>query len=164
MSLQCPKCTGPVSVYWCRDFKTSAWLSPGYRDRDWIIVKAICPRHGSYKEKFSAFHKEGWIDVFAEAMFRCMKCERLGAVVNVRDKGAWSFFDINCPAHGLTGPKKIVTTLFGLIIQLEQQGIAYKQYVKNQPPSTYTICPQCGHMMEPLVKFCSQCGRPRTPK
>ncbi|NVM52898.1 MAG: zinc ribbon domain-containing protein [Candidatus Helarchaeota archaeon] len=162
--LNCPRCGGPVSVFWGRDFRKFAMTTPGYRDREWASFKAKCPYHGTFKLRLSVADKVSWFDQFTEAMLRCMKCERIGTIANLRDKGQWLLFNIMCPEHGLSGTKRIVSSLFYLVTQLQEQGISYKEYMQTQPPGSYTLCPNCRHVVEPNSKFCGKCGTSVMPR
>jgi hypothetical protein len=160
----CHKCSRPVVVYWARDFSKRMLLSPGYRNRDWVMIKFKCPRHGSYKIRLNAFDKETWVDAFAEAMYRCMKCGEIGTIANFHEHGPWVFFQINCPAHGLTDTKRIIATLYYLVADLQRQGIPYTKWVQQQPANTFLVCPKCNHIVEPLSKTCDVCGMSLVPE
>lgn len=163
IGIRCPRCNGPVSIYWGRDFKKPWWGAPAYRDRDWIIIKAKCPKHGAFKEKLNAFYKESWADDFAMGVIRCMKCESLGDVVVLQEKGQWLIFKIDCPVHGLTDTKKIVASLYFIANQVLERG-SYEKVAYEQPPNVYTMCPTCGHIVAPGNKFCEVCGTSVMPK
>ena len=163
IGIRCPRCNGPVSIYWARDFRKPWWGAPAYRDRDWIIIKAKCYIHGKFKEKFNAFSRESWADDFADGIFRCMKCEEFGDIVVLLEKGQWLIFKINCPVHGLTDTKKIITSLYYIANQVLDGG-SYEKVAHNHPPSTYTLCPGCGHIVAPGLKYCEVCGASVMPK
>jgi hypothetical protein len=156
--LTCRKCGRPLSVFYARDFKKMYGLAPGLKSRDWVVIRAKCMKHGKTKLKLNAFNKEAWFDDFTSAVLRCMKCENLGTIENVQERGAWIYFQINCPEHGLTEKKAVVTSLFYLITDLQKQRTTYVDYMETQAPSTFSLCPKCGHMVEPGSKFCDKCG------
>lgn len=158
MSLMCPRCSGPVSVDYARDFRKRYGLAPGLKDRDTVVVRGRCPRHGSFKHRLNAFNKEAWMDSLIEALYRCMKCEQLGAITNIKEKGQWYLFQIDCPVHGLTGTKRVISSLYLLATQLQEQGISYQKYAESQPPCSYTVCQHCGHVISPGNRFCGKCG------
>jgi len=160
----CHKCSWPVAVYWARDFSKRMLLTPGYRNRDWVIIKLKCPVHGSFKMRLNASDKESWMDTFAEAMFRCIKCGEIGTIINVRDHGPWTFFQISCEEHGSTATKRIISSLYYQVVELQRQGISYAKWVQQQPANTFLVCPKCGHVVEPHSISCDQCGTSLVPE
>jgi uncharacterized radical SAM superfamily Fe-S cluster-containing enzyme len=94
---------------------------------DEIVIKAKCPEHGKFTSKFNANVKAAWMDGFAKAVLRCMKCEEIGAASIVKEKTGWIWFKIKCPIHGLTKLKKVVDHLFYLVVELDQLEISYKE-------------------------------------
>ncbi len=156
--LVCPRCGRPYAIFYARDFRKMYGIAPGLRDRDWVVVKVKCIKHGSTKLKLNAFNKEAWVDEFKDGIYRCMKCEQLGTIENVQEKGQWQLFRIHCPVHGLTDLKRIVSSLFFLVTQLQEQSVSYVKYMEEQPSTTFSLCSKCGHIVEPGTKFCDKCG------
>ena len=164
MGITCPKCGQLLTVYYARDFRKRYGLAPGLKDRDTVVIKAKCPKHGSMKRTLNPFNKEFWMDDFAQSMLRCMKCDKTGTIGEIQEQGHWLFFRINCPEHGLTDLKKVVSSLFYTVTELQKQGISYAKYQQTQAPSSFTICPKCQHIVAPGSKFCEKCGASVVPE
>ncbi len=158
-NLTCLKCGQALSVYYGRhytkDIQIGAILVPNKGDS---IIKATCPKHGAFSAKFNNKLKELWMDHFAKAMLRCLKCEELGSISETQEQNGWMFFKIKCPVHGPSEIKKISLPLYHVALKLINEEITYKEYLQFYHPDKYIVCEFCGHTIEPGHKVCENCG------
>ncbi len=131
---KCRKCHLPLSIIYARHYakaysKWRPYTRYGIPDRGDTVIKARCPKHGTFVARFNNQVKELWMDQLAKAMFQCTKCDEIGTTLIKQDVNGWTFFQINCPVHGLTLQKKVVTQFFNLAKELYEKGISYKDWI-----------------------------------
>lgn len=159
MGFYCPRCRRPAAIYFAREGGKAPWSS-GAR----VVVKSRCPTHGTFKARLNTYHKEDWFDEFGDSIQQCMRCDNIGQMVNLRERGYWLFFRIECPDHGLTGTRRIMSSLFHLVTGLQRRGLKYEGFQYSHPPRKSMICPNCRHMLEPGHRFCGDCGLDMMPR
>jgi hypothetical protein len=157
--LRCRECKSPLSVYYARHYTRDTQqfpvVLPNFGD---AVIKAKCPDHGPFKARFNNTLKTLWMDNFARAMHQCMECEKIGTIGASEERGAWIYFQIECPTHGLTEAKTVVTPLFKIAQVLVKQAINYETYMQRFHPEKYVRCEFCGHMIAPGSEVCEECG------
>ena len=77
-------------------------------------------------------------------------------------------FKIKCPKHGIKGTKKAINSIFGIIKQLNEQGITYKELMKDKIPTQ--VSPKIAVDTETIAKEtlltfnCPSCDAPLQKK
>ena len=162
--LKCRKCHHPLSIYFARHYAREFHMfgPPVLPNRGDTVIKAKCPKHGAFTAKFNNQVKELWMDQFGKSMLQCTQCEKTGTPENIEAIKGWTTFQIKCPVHGLSETKKIVTLYFLIAKELYEKGISYQEWVELHPDK-YSVCKECGHVIEPGKSACDKCGADLVP-
>lgn len=145
----CPRCGLVGAIFLLKVGKTD------------IVIKQRCPRHGGRAFRVPLMHKDQYIDLVRDAVFRCYKCGQEAMVSFMKPSGPWAIIKCSCPVHGRMPVQKIWNPIYAEISQLSTnlaQQQDQLQPVQPQPAQPQPAQPQSTESNS--KKFCADCGGP----